>query len=127
MLRLVYQTLWLIQGFEVAVDRADNQAIMEKRMAGFKGETTMTISVTLPAGIEARLRECIAAHEIEQFRRILVDAIAPQVQEQLQPQPPPPTEEEFATLMNELDEILGDTPLPPNYDDSRAGIYQDHP
>jgi hypothetical protein len=87
----------------------------------------MTLTVNLTPEMEMQLRDCLARQDVEKLRAIWHETFLPQVERQLQETPPPLSDEEFEALLSQIDEIMGDTPLPPNYDDSRGGIYQDHP
>lgn len=92
----------------------------------------MTITIDIPADVEQELRDLAARGDADAIRRVLVDVVAPTVEELLQEPPRELTLEEFEALADEMadlfDEAAGPhrSPLPPEAL-TRAGICGDHP
>lgn len=92
----------------------------------------MTITIEIPADVEQELRDLAARGDAEAIRRVLIEAIAPTVEELLQQPPRELTLEEFEALADEMADIVDEaagphrSPLPPEAL-TRAGIYGDHP
>ena len=87
----------------------------------------MTITLELPADVEARLREGAARRDAEAVRRILAEAVAPTVEALLREPADRMTEVEFEALADELADGAPALPRLPDEAVSRAGIYADHP
>lgn len=97
----------------------------------------MTITVDLPADLEATLRERAARGDGEAVRRLLTEAVVPAVDATAEALLRDPSHEfgrradgltdaEFEAL---ADQLAGMSPLPLLSDHavSREGIYEDHP
>ncbi len=92
----------------------------------------MTITVELPDGIEAQLRESLARQDVERARRLLAEAVAPTVEALLRHAPAELTETDFEAVASQLADQMAAYrgPKAPVLSDeavSREGIYADHP
>ena len=67
---------------------------------------TVTITLELSPGMEAKLQEGIARHDAEGIRQVLTDALAPTVEALLRQTPPQLGEDEFETLADQLADEL---------------------
>lgn len=90
----------------------------------------MTITLELPATIEAQLRESAARQDVEGVRRLLADSLTPVVDQMLR-QEAQLSDHEFEALADELASEVASSlgPNPPALTDhavSREGLYEDH-
>jgi antitoxin ParD1/3/4 len=92
----------------------------------------MTITIEVPTELEARIRASAAHGDVEAVRKLLLEAVSP-VAISLTSQPAAElTDQEFESLLDELDQITLETagdnpPVLSDYAVSRASIYEDHP
>lgn len=92
----------------------------------------MTITIEVPTELEARIRASAAQGDVESVRKLLLEAVTP-VAMSLTSQPATDlTDQEFESLLDELDQITLETtgdnpPVLSDYAVSRASIYEDHP
>jgi hypothetical protein len=92
----------------------------------------MTITIELPADIEAQLRESAARGDVEAMKRILSDAVTTTVGAILSEPRPEVGEHDFEAIADELANHFAEATAynPPCLTDdaiSREAIYQGHP
>lgn len=92
---------------------------------------TLTLTIELPAEVEAELRASVFRGDDERVRQLLVDALTPTVEALFDDIPEPTNLEEWEALADKfIDEMAAvlppDAPLLSDYAVSREGIYEDH-
>lgn len=92
----------------------------------------MKITLELPPDVEVQLCEGAARRDADTVRRLLMEALTPAVEAQLQEASDELTDAEFEPLVDQLASdltayLVSHAPSLSDYAVSRAGIYEDHP
>lgn len=86
---------------------------------------TMIITIEMTSEQEARLRQGIEQHDTENVQKLLVQLVAPTVEDLLRQEAAEPTVNEFEQLLDELVVMPLDAPLLSEYAVSRVSTYED--
>lgn len=93
---------------------------------------TLTIKLELSPDIQVKLQDGLARRDKEQVYQLLKEALTPTVETWLQHPPAVLHDDEFETLVDQLNAKLAaglssDAPVLSDEAISRAAIYQEHP